>query len=92
MIVWSPESLNAILEIHRYTVRRFGHTQAGMTVARIRRAVRRLSSLPDSARIGRMPGTRELVVPDLPYIVVYRVDSDKNVLILSVIHAGRQWP
>ncbi len=28
-------------------------------------------------------------MPDLPYIVVYRVDAARNVLILSVIHGSR---
>lgn len=41
-------------------------------------------------RIGRARGTRELVFPDLPYIVVYRVTD--SVEILALVHAARQWP
>jgi toxin ParE1/3/4 len=40
---------------------------------RIRLAVLRLSDFPESGRLGQLPGTRELVVPGLTYLVVYRV-------------------
>jgi toxin ParE1/3/4 len=42
---------------------------------RIRHATRHLSRFPKSGRPGQAPGTRELVVPGLPYIVVYRVTT-----------------
>ena len=41
-------------------------------------------------RIGRARGTRELILGDLPYIIVYRVT--KRVEILAVVHMARQWP
>jgi len=47
--------------------------------------VLRLLDFPESGRIGQVPGTRELVVTNLPYIVVYRVNGD-TVEILRVMH------
>jgi toxin ParE1/3/4 len=41
-------------------------------------------------RQGRVGGTRELVVQGTPYIVVYRVHDD--VEILAVVHGARKWP
>lgn len=41
-------------------------------------------------RVGRAVGTRDLVFPDLPYIVAYRV-TDK-VEVLAVVHMAREWP
>ncbi|WP_420043090.1 type II toxin-antitoxin system RelE/ParE family toxin [Agrobacterium tumefaciens] len=38
-----------------------------------------------------MEGTRELVIPGLPYIVAYHV-TEKQVEILFVQHAAREWP
>ena len=38
-----------------------------------------------------MPGTRELVVSGLPYLVVYRVQSDA-VEIIRVLHLSMDWP
>jgi len=42
-------------------------------------------------RVGRVPGTRELVVPGLPFIVPYRV-KDGEVQVLLVYHTARKWP
>jgi toxin ParE1/3/4 len=64
---------------------------AGRIVLRIFRAVNLLKENPAVGRAGRVPGTRELVVADTPYIVPYRVRGDA-VEILRVFHAARKWP
>ena len=61
------------------------------TALRIATAVEQLTSHPASGRIGRVPGTRELIVTGTPYIVPYRVRGDA-VEILRVFHAARKWP
>jgi plasmid stabilization system protein ParE len=55
------------------------------------KAAARLKQFPQSGRVGRTRGTRELVVPGLPYIVPYRIVDDV-ILILSVVHTSRKWP
>jgi toxin ParE1/3/4 len=61
-------------------------------LASIRRAIRgQLATSPLSGRVGRVEGTRELVIPRLPYIVAYRV-TDKTVQILRVLHGAQRWP
>jgi len=64
---------------------------ASRVVGAIVDAAMRLEQFPLSGRAGRIEGTRELVVPGLPYIVPYRVVEDA-VLISSVIHTSRKWP
>ena len=50
----------------------------------------RLPDHPQMYRVGRVDGTREMVVrPN--YIVVYAEDAGA-VLILRVLHAAQQWP
>jgi len=46
---------------------------------------------PDMGRPGRLPGTRELVLPHFPYIIPYRV-KEQRVEILRVFHTSRKWP
>lgn len=41
-------------------------------------------------RVGRIRGTREAVLPDISYIIAYRVGRD--IEILTIIHASQQWP
>ena len=50
----------------------------------------RLPDHPQMYRVGRVDGTREMVVRS-NYIVVYAEDASA-VLILRVLHAAQQWP
>jgi len=73
--------------IHSY-IESENQAAAADVVMRIRPAVNRLSLFPKSGRNGLVPGTRELVVPNLPYIVVYRIVDD-FVDVIAVAHAAR---
>ena len=50
-----------------------------------------LPNLPAAGRAGRVLGTRELVIGNLPYIIAYRV-RDNALEILRVLHTSRRWP
>ena len=50
-----------------------------------------LKTMPNIGRAGKVFGTRELVLHDFPYIVVYRVRSD-FVQILRIFHQQRFYP
>lgn len=56
----------------------------------IERQIERLRDFPHSGRIGRMPETRELVVSGTPYIIVYLVSDD--VELIRVLHGAQKWP
>jgi plasmid stabilization system protein ParE len=47
-----------------------------------------LQDFPLSGRAGHVPGTRELVVPGLPYIIIYRT-TKTAVEILRVFHTSQ---
>jgi toxin ParE1/3/4 len=51
-------------------------------------AAERLADLPELGRAGRLPGTRELTVAALPYIIVYEVGAD-IVTVLAVFSGAR---
>ncbi|NTI42274.1 type II toxin-antitoxin system RelE/ParE family toxin [Rhizobium rhizogenes] len=52
--------------------------------------VERLRDFPHSGRIGRLPGTRELVVTRTSFLVVYRVED--NIELIRVLHGAQQSP
>lgn len=58
---------------------------------RITQSATLLREHPEIGRSGRVPNTRELVVPDTAYIIPYRV-INKNIEILRVLHTARKWP
>jgi toxin ParE1/3/4 len=47
--------------------------------------------MPNRCRRGRRANTRELDVPALPFVIVYRVVDD-TVQILRVLHDAQTWP
>ena len=57
----------------------------------IRDQAARLAGFPQLGRIGRLKGTRELVISRTPYVVIYRV-APENVTIMRVLHGAQRWP
>jgi len=64
---------------------------AASIVIRLIRAADSLLENPARAKQGRAPGTRELVLTDLPYILPFRVVRDE-IQILRVFHTSRKPP
>jgi len=46
---------------------------------------------PRIGRLGRVEGTRELVIDGLPYIVIYR-EAVQEIQVLRVLRDSQQWP
>lgn len=87
---WSRQSQQQLIVIRAYI--RQHNIDAGERVRlRIVETVRLLSALPRLGRAGRKQGTREFVVPHLPYIVVYRIDiaDEDELIILGIFHASQ---
>jgi toxin ParE1/3/4 len=63
---------------------------ADSVIDRILESAEKLGHLPYMGHVGRAPGTYEWVVTGLPYIVVYKVDSDHDELQITAIFHGAQ--
>lgn len=50
-----------------------------------------LMDFPESGRVGRIEGTRELVIIRTPYVAAYRV-LEGAIRILRILHGARVWP
>lgn len=53
--------------------------------ARIRKATESLDAFPQLGRDGTVEGTRELIIPKLPFICVYRIKNE-HVEIIRFLH------
>ena len=89
-VKWIRRALLDLEEVEAY-IAQDNPAAAAETVLGIARAVTLLQEQPGLGRAGRVPGTRELVVPDTPFIVPYCV-KDNIVQVLRVYHASRRWP
>ncbi len=66
---------------------------AQLIVQRVFDAVNRLPDNPALGKVGRIHGTRELVVSNTRYIIPYRVRTQLNrIEILRVFHTSRRLP
>ena len=90
-ILWTEAAATDLESLEEY-IRQDNPEAAIRQVLRIVDTVERsLLKMPGMGRIGRIPGTRELVISGTPYIVPYRVQHN-SVQILRVLHAARKWP
>jgi addiction module RelE/StbE family toxin len=65
---------------------------AKAVIDRIFASTELLASFPYMGRSGRDEGTREWVVPRLPYIVIYEVsEASDEVIVIAVFHGAQDW-
>jgi toxin ParE1/3/4 len=89
-IVWLREA-SISLDLEFEYLARKNPRAARQVFKRIVAATKRLQAFPESGRQGHVPGTRGLVITNLPHLVVYRA-SEEAVEILRVFHAATDWP
>ena len=93
---WTDPAQTDFLEILGY-IARDNPAAAERVGERLLSAIDVLETQPRLGRPGRVAGTRELVVPSLPYAAIYRiVDAPRSaaseVEMLRVLHGARRWP
>ena len=89
-VLYTKSARADIVAIFDY-ISRDNENAARQVVAQIAHAIARLSQFPQSGRLGAVKTTREVVVPHIPFIVVYRV-MDDTVEIIAVFHVAQNRP
>jgi toxin ParE1/3/4 len=89
-IRWSPAAADDFFRIVEY-IRKENPSAAERIARTIYDAAGSLKSFPNRGRPGRVEGTRELPLPPLPFLVVYRLVKDR-VEIANIIHGAQHWP
>jgi len=90
IVRWLSDALADLRAIRAY-IAEHNPEAAQRVVTHIRHATLNLAGQPDIGRMGRIPGTRELVIQPYPYIVAYR-QKGNELHILAVVHTSRRWP
>ena len=65
---------------------------ADQVIARIVQTAMMFGQFPMLGRVGRVAGTREFSVVGLPYLIVYRIESETEIDVVTVVHTRRRWP
>lgn len=90
IILWSPEAINDLALLRAYIAEDDPAAAQRVVLHIIGSIERLLSGQSHMGRPGRVPGTRELVVPRTPYIVPYRIRNNR-LQVLRVYHGARKW-
>jgi toxin ParE1/3/4 len=93
---WTDPAQTDFLQILAY-IARDNPAAAERVGWRLLSAIDGLAAQPRLGRPGRVAGTRELVIPRLPYVAIYRIveaarATASEVEVLRVIHGARRWP
>ncbi len=84
---WTPAAADDLEAIADYLRRNFPSFLQS-TIQAIYHAIVSLKTMPYRGRSGREEDTREFVIPDLPYIAVYRIKADA-IEILHIYHGAQ---
>ena len=90
-ILWSSEAIGDLASLRAYIMEDDPVAARGVVLHIIHNIEQLLPNHPQIGRPGRVPGTRELVIPKTPFVVPYRLQ--RNIIqILRVYHGARRWP
>jgi len=89
-VVWTESAISDLISIREY-IERDNPEAAERVALSILNSVEMLEANPKVGRLGRVTGTRELVIAKYPYIIPYRI-RDQQAELLRVIHTRREWP
>ncbi len=91
MIQWTEQAIRQLDQARAYIALSNSEEVAARITAQIVTAIQQLTAFPMSGRSGRVPGTRELVISNTPFIAAYAIDHDR-IVILALYHGAQQWP
>lgn len=87
---WSAAAADDLEAITNYL---FDKTpsNAARLVRKIFDASSNLKIFPNRGRVGKVEGTRELVLSSLPYVIVYQITGE-TLHIVRILHSAQDWP
>ena len=88
-IIWEQDAIADLTQLRQY-IAQFNPTAAKKVARKIIDSANLLTENPTLGKAGRLHETRELVIPDTLYTLVYYVES-QSISILRVFHQSRKW-
>jgi len=89
-IRWTFPAANQLRDIFEY-IAAGNPGAADRIVRRIRNSIQQTARMPHAGRVGRVAGTREVVVPGTAYLVAYRI-VESSIHVLAILHGAQDWP
>jgi len=91
VIEWTEQATRQLDQAHDYIALSNSKEVAARITMQIVTSVQQLVAFPMSGRGGRVPGTRELVISNTPFIAAYAMEK-ADIVALAVYHGAQHWP
>jgi len=91
MIEWTEQATRQLDQAYDYIALSNSQDVAPRVAMQIVTCVEQFAAFPMSGRTGRVPGTRELVVSNTPFIAAYTIEKTR-IVILAIYHGSQRWP
>ena len=87
-IIFSKQAIEDLNNISNYLVN-IDFEIKKITIKKIKKLIDKLLIFPSLGKVGPTSNTRELIVPNTPYKIIYQVTEDIG--IIAVLHERRRW-
>jgi toxin ParE1/3/4 len=91
VIKWTAQATQQLDQARDYIALSNSKEVAVRITMQIVNSVQQLAAFPMSGRAGRVPGTRELVISNTPFIPAYAIEK-ADIVVLAVYHSAQHWP
>ena len=91
MIEWTEQAARQLEQAQDYIALSNSEAVATLVAQQILTAIEHMDAFPLSGRTGRMHRTRELVIPNTPFIAAYAIRKAR-IVILALYHGAQRWP
>jgi addiction module RelE/StbE family toxin len=88
-IIWENDAIEDLTQARDY-IKQFNPLAATKIANKILNVSNLLIKNPTIGKSGRLHETRELLVADTPYTLVYTIE-EQSIIILRVFHQSRKW-
>ena len=89
-IVLTPTANQDIEHIYNYIAKNNTTSTAKKILNSIENMIDHLEKFSELGKIGRIRNTRELTIPKLPFIIVYKIYKT-HIAIVSIMHTSKKW-
>jgi addiction module RelE/StbE family toxin len=89
-VKWLRRALRNLEQARNY-VFQDNPTAAQELILKIQNAANQLQNYPFMGKNGRVEGTKELIISNSPYILIYRV-KEESVEVLRILHTSKRYP
>lgn len=87
---WTQTALSDLKHIYTYIAEE-NIIAAKNTISKIQKGVQQIQKYPQVGKKGRVQETKEFIIPNSFYIIIYR-EKNSTIEILSILHTARKWP